>query len=294
MKNSIKYLSLILTIIFFIVGTAAIAYADAGDGGDSGYVDDGSGDSGSDDSGDSGIIDPGYDGGDDDPGYIDPGYDGGDDDSGYVDPGYDSGGSSYDSGSDDYSYDSSSQTYYDEDPIYYGDASNYDYNTSGDNDRDAGSVDTQLYDAKVDTSDNIKAQKWENVEVPGNNLKVNSGSTGGDVSFKTMKANTGSGDDMAWVPYLGMVLIALAVLGILYFIVATVSQRSVKGQPAKVNADNVRGAETRIASADEFKRENLRNSKKRRSDDYADGYSPASRRGAKADTGEIRLPRRFK
>ena len=146
-----------------------------------------------------------------------------------------------------------------------------------------------------------------------NNVKLDTGSAEGDVSFASMKANTSVGDDMGYIPYVGMALVALAVLGILYFIVATITQRrSRKPQtqrayaggyadsrtPAYQETRTTTNAENRTPSAEDFKRENLsksraKGSKGRYADDYADGYS-ATRRGAKADTGEINLPRRFK
>lgn len=333
MNKTIRIITLVLALAVLLACTAMTAFADAGDGGeggDSGYVDPGNGGEGGDNGGDNNIdpgIDPGVDPG------IDPDAGGNSGDNGnYVDPGSggdnggytpDYGGGSDGSGSDGGGY--SQQTYVDTSPLYYGDASNYDYNNTGDNDRDAGSIDAPQYSVRVGSSDNIKAQQWENLDMPNDqsNIKLNSGSADGDVNFGKagLKDNAQGSDNMQWAPYLGVVLVALAVLGILYFIVATITQRrsgrSYQPQPAGAYADGYGSAprrsssesrgystdsragrsssrgyypETRIASADDFKRENLSRSRSR----TTDGYSPSSRRGAKADTGEINLPRRYK
>ena len=104
-----------------------------------------------------------------------------------------------------------------------------------------------------------------------------------------MKANTGKTNDMVWLPYLGYALVALSVIGILYFIIATVSQKKKKAQAyAGGYTDNS------AASADNAKQSGKKSkSKGRYADGYDDGYS-ATRKGSKADTGEINLPRRFK
>ena len=330
MKKSMRYITLILAAIFLIAGTMLVAYADTGV--DSG-VDSGSGgvDSGSDQGGGEGggsdqgggegggsdqVVDPGVDpdvdpgvdpgsgsgdsgsgdsgSGSDDGGYVDPGYV----DPGYVDPG--NGGNNYDdgsnTGSDNGSY-NNTPVYYDEDPLFYGDASNYDYNTSVDNDKSAGTIDTELYPTKLNTSDSIKAQKWEDLELPtdNNNVKLNSGNAAGDVSFASMQKNTAKGDDMGYIPYIGFVCIALSALGILYFIIATVSARKTAKATAGAPA-TVKYPENNVASADEFKKQNTTRSRTggHYADDYADGYSASTRKGAKATTGEINLPRRFK
>lgn len=311
MKKSLRYITLLLAAIFLIAGTAMVAYADEGVGDDGGEI---VGDDGGEivspdiDTG----VDYGEDTGSDDAGVIDDGSGGGysgdsgysGNDSGNYDSGntYDSGnnsgnydsGNTYDSGNN--SYDSgSNQTYVDDDPIYYGDASNYDYNASSDNNREAGSVDTKLYDAKVNKSDSIKAQKWENIEIPGanDNVKLNSGKSNGDVSFASMKANDSAGDDMGYIPYIGMALCALAVLGILYFIVATVSQKkAMKRQPAAAYAGGYSGSSASSGS-EAKKTSGSGRSRNHYADDFEEGYS-ATRKGARADTGEINLPRRFK
>ena len=326
MKKSIRYITLLLAAVFLISGTCLIAYADPGAGSGSAPADDG-GEVVADDGGE---IDPGVDAGEDpggnsgDSGNTPGGNSGGDSgnaggdsgnnqsgdnggsndtpadnqtpaaDDGYVDSsaqdsGYDSG---YDSNQNDsdYNSDNSSQyQYIDDSPLYYGDAGNYDYNSSSDNDRSAGKIDAEQYPATVDKT--IKAQKWENLEIPGTkkDVKLNSGSADGDVSFASMKSNNASGDDMGFIPYLGIALVAMAVLGILYFIIATVSARKAY---ATATSSNGRGDKT--ASASSAPRKSKKTGKNTRyADDYDDGYS-ATRRGSKADTAEIHLPRRFK
>ncbi len=269
---------------------------DAGNGGDSGNGGN-SGNSGNDggnggNSGNSGNA--GNDGGNGGNGGIITDGDGGDNGGAANDDGnnssYDGGNDSgYDNNqSDDNSDDSGSssyQLYVDDSPLYYGDAQNYDYNSSSDNDRNAGKIEAKQYDAQVDPS--IKAQKWENLDVPGSDkdIKLNSGSADGDVSFKEMKANNSKGDDMGYIPYIGAALVALAVLGILYFIIATVTQRKKKEQYAQAS-----GAYASNPNSDKPAKKSRAI---RYADDYDDGYS-STRKGSKADTGEIHLPRRFK
>ncbi len=328
MKRSLRYVTLILAAVFLIAGTTLIASADQGAGGNQNTIEDG-GENVNPDGGeivDPGI-DPGVDPGNDSGNSGNSGNDSGNsgnsgnngnsgnsgnneiisdgsndnaadngnnynennnadnnNDSGYNDSGYDN-NQSYDSNDNS---DSSQNLYVDDSPLYYGDAQNYDYNSSSDNDRNAGKIDATLYDAKVDKS--IKAQKWENLDVPGSgDVKLNSGSADGDVSFASMKANNKIGDDMGYIPYIGVVLVALAVLGILYFIVATITQRKNK-QTAGAYADDQIDAP---AKSDKNSKSGKSGRTIRYADDYDDGYS-ATRKGSKADTGEIHLPRRFK
>ncbi len=294
MKKSLRYITLILAAIFLISGLSLVAYADVGpeDGGEPV----------GDDGGEIIVppVDPGVDpvevpddGGYDNPVDVDPGYSEPDYGDSSIEP-VDGGNNGSDYNNTDGGYYEPSQVTYDEDPIYYGDASNYDYNASSDNNRDAGSVNTQLYPTKIDNSDAIKAQKWENLELPNDskNVKLNSGNANGDVSFKSMKTNNASGDDMGYIPYIGVALVALAVLGILYFIIATVTQRRSKSAQAAVAYGG--GYSDNSAAYTETRHSDTgRGRGARFADDYEDGYS-ATRKGSKADTGEIHLPRRFR
>ena len=268
-KFTLKYLSLLLAILFVIAGTVMVAHATGDGGDDSGEiyepVDPDPIDSGDPvdpdpiDSGDPVDPDP-IDSGDPvDPDPIDSGSG---DDPVYVDPG---------------------PAVVDDDPIWYGDASNYDYNSTGNNEQSAGSVSdsTSLFNSSRTSSEDVKPNAWTNITL--DEKTVTKTSTG---SFSAIKDNTSKNDNGQWIKYLGYLLIALSVLGILYFIVATVSARKQNRREIRHNADT-RSETHRFTEPEHPAR--------RTTGHYADGYEgKTSRRSSKSDTGEVYVPRRAK
>ena len=181
---------------------------------------------------------------------------------------------------------------YSEDPIWYGDASDYDYNT-GDNDRAAGSVSdtTQLFDTKVTNEADVAPNAWTNIALDEKSVSKGAG------SFSSIKADSSGGDNGYWILIVGYILIGLAVLGILYFIVATVSARKANQRERRHNAgSHASDSYTSVDALSELDESaSGKTTSRRTTGHYADGYdSYSSRRASRADTGEIYIPRRAK
>ena len=281
MKKSIKAIALLLAMLFLIAGSVMVASATGdgeGSGGESGeYVDPGAGEdpgTGED------PVDPGTGEDPADPGTgedpVDPGTG---DDSGSADP--DPGYSDPVDTDPDPGYD---EPVYQDDPLWYGDNSDRDYNT-GDNDRAAGAVSdiTTLYNTSGISSEEVAPNKWTNIALDEKTVSTGSG------SFSAIKTNTAKNDNGQWILYVGYLLIALSVLGILYFIIATISARRMNERERRHNGHNDDTAVSAAETKDEAK------TSRRTTGHYADGYeSYSSRRASKADTGEIYVPRRAK
>ena len=293
MKKSLGFLSLLLIVVLFaaIAVTSASAAEDGGvDGGeivtpvDPNPVD----------------TDPPVTGGDpvdpDNSGYSDEPVD--PDNSGYSDEPVDPDNSGYsdepvDGGDPDTSW-------YDDDPIWYGDASNYDYNT-GDNNQAAGSVSdsTNLFDTSASDNADVVPNAWTNITLDESSAKSKSGSA----SFSSIKTNTASSDNGQWILYLGYGLVALSVLGIMYFIVATVSARQQNRRELRHNTGaGASDAYTKLDQSADSKNASAKKPTGSRSSGqhgagrYGDGFDSgySSRRSSKADTGEVYVPRRAK
>ena len=290
MKKSLKYFALLLALVFVITGTAMVAYAtgddgsgsdavDTGAGEDPVYTDPGVGGDGGSDSGDAPAVDPGAG---EDPAYTDPGSG---DDSAYVDPG--SGDDSYvepDPGYDTPIY------YEEEEPLWYGES---DYSVS-DNDGAAGSVSdtTKLYESKGTSDADVAPNQWTNIALDEKSVK-NSGAQ----SFSGIQDDTAAADNGEWMLYLGYILIALAVLGILYFIVATISARKENQRERRHSAGfHASAAYTSIDALSSLDDSAAgRTTSRHAADRYGDGYTGSPRRvSSRADTGEIYVPRRAK
>lgn len=232
--------------------------------------------------------DPGYS---DDPGVPvepDPGYS---DDPGVPvepDPGYsdDPNAPAENGGSDTDPAETPQYFYDDEDPLWFGDPADYSYNyNSGDNNVSAGSVSdsTKLFDTSGMDRADVTPNKWTDITLDEKTTKA-----GG--SFSAIKSNTAKDDNGQWILYLGYALVILAVLGILYFITATVSARKQNARELRHNA----GAGSSSAYTKLEKTESGSKSKSS-SGHYADGYDNySSRKDSKADTGEVYVPRRAK
>ena len=283
MKKTLKPLSILLALlIVFAVGVAAISAADEVGDPNTPAVDD-----------------PGYSGEPADPVDPDPGYseepaDPVDPDPGYSeepadpvdpDPGYSDG-----SGGTDTTGETPQYFNDDEDPLWYGDPADYSYNyDSNSNNASAGSVSdsTKLFDtsgsSKVDTTPN----KWTNITLDEKTAKSSAG------SFSAIKSNTDKNDNGQWILYLGYALVILSLLGILYFIVATISAR--KQNAREIRHNSGAGSSEAYTKLDKPEPQKSKNDSRRSAGHYADGYEGySSRKASKADTGEIYVPRRAK
>lgn len=266
MKKSMKFISLLLAVVFLIAGTVMIASADEETGGDTPI--DTPVDPNPTPDPDPTPVDPDPTPVDPDPTPVDP-------DPTPVDPNptpdpdpnpdY-TGGGTVDGGS---TYTPS----YNDDPVFFGDASQYDYNT-GNSEASAGSVkqQTNLYNTSGLSDSEVAPNKWSEITLDEKTTSV----PNANASFASIKNNTGREDDSQWILFLGYALIALAVLGILYFIIATVTARSANKKRMQAQAERA------YAPAPE-------ESVKRTS--HAQN-APRHRASAKADTGEIYVPRR--
>ena len=296
MKKSIKYLSLILAVFFLIIGCAAIAYAE-GENGEQ-QADPGAGvetpvdntpETPADPAPETPVVEP-----DPNPGTgtgTDIDTNTGNNGSGTVTD--NSGGTGYDtSGGNDYSYDNSNQ--YDNNVDYSGNYANENNNNNYVySDETAGSVSNStnvLYNSSGISAAEAAPNEWSDIQL--NEKTV----TTGIADFSAIKTNTSTEDNGQMILYLGYILIALSVLGILYFIIATIAHR--KAYNTAAARENVRsnygGAHSQAARMNERDRAAQRSSQRSISR-YNDEIKAYNRRvSSKADTGEVYVPRRAK
>lgn len=162
---------------------------------------------------------------------------------------------------------------------------------SGDGSRVVGSVDVDpLANTKELSENDVKPETWSNISISQKELKEiqEVGAAGSFKELQKTPEDDGSDekDDGGWILWLGYGLIVLAVLCIIYFIVSTVNakkqaereRRHNSGSGGSGSAGGSRSAERR--------------SGEQHGGHYADGYDANSRRGSKANTGEVYIPRR--
>ena len=291
MKKSLKYIALLLALVFVLTGTAMVVYATGDDGSGVDAVDSGAGEEpvytdpgiGGDSGEDPGAAaDPGSGAGEE-PVYTDPGSG---DNGGYAEP--DPGSNSYTDPNPVYE----APAYYEEEePLWYGES---DYSIS-DNDSSAGSISdtTKLYESKGTSDTDVAPNKWTNIALDEKSVKGNKAQ-----SFSGIQDDTSTNDNGEWMLYLGYILIALSILGILYFIVATISARKENQRERRHSAgSHASAAYTSIdalSSLDDAAAG--KTTSRHAADRYGDGYTSAPRRrvSSRADTGEIYIPRRAK
>lgn len=294
MKKSIKYLSLVLAIFFLIAGCAAIAYAEGENGeqpadpgaGAETPADTPAAETPADTPADTPAAEP-------DPGT---GTDTGTgDNSGAGTTTDNSGGTGYDtSGGSDYSYDNSNQ--YDNSVDYSGNYANENNNYVY-SDETAGSVSNStnvLYNSSGISAAEAAPNEWSDIKL--NEKTV----TTGVADFSSIKTNTSSEDNGQLILYLGYILIGLSVLGILYFIIATIAHRKAYNNIAareNARANYYGGAHSQAAKMNERERGSsaAQRSSQRSISHYNDEIKAYNRRvSSKANTGEVYVPRRAK
>ena len=115
----------------------------------------------------------------------------------------------------------------------------------------------------------------------------------GVADFSAIKSNTEVQDNGDWILYLGYALLALAALGILYFIIATIAHRSAAKKEA-ARMERRRGSSPyRSEAARMEQRERREAGSGQRTSRYADENPGYSRRtSSRADTDEVYIPRR--
>lgn len=73
---------------------------------------------------------------------------------------------------------------------------------------------TTLYDTSNIDKSELKESEWDNITLSMSDKNS-------DGSFAAIKDNQGDTDDGQWIIYTGLILIGLAIIGIMYFIIAT-------------------------------------------------------------------------
>lgn len=182
--------------------------------------------------------------------------------------------------------------YYDDDEFYY-----YDEDAMASSiENSAGSVSdyTDLYDTSDIDLKALEEEEWANIV-----LDTSSKNT--DVSdFSAIKDNTDNNDDGQWIIYAGVILIALSLIGILYFIIATVTyKKKLKKLKAREQRQRSHSSENRARddygdysdypTASDY---NKNYSGRKRYASSGMGY--AERKRLNADTAEIDLPKKYR
>ena len=206
--------------------------------------------------------------------------------SGY-DSGYNSGyDSNYNSG-----YDSGNAgTVEDNAPVYYGDPSNSNNYVVNSTESAAGSVSSSLYNSSGMSAEDAKPNEWSDITLDEKTVQT------GVTDFSAIKENTQVEDNGYWILYVGYALLGLSVLGILYFIIATIAHRSAVKKAERLerrrSSSAYRSSAARMEEReryDEYEEEAPRRRTSRFADDD-EGYSRRS--SSRSDTGEVYVPRR--
>ncbi len=305
MKKSLRFISLLIAVVFMISGAVMIiCHADEGDGqtggdqsGQTGGGDQG-GQTGGDQGGQTGGNQGGQTGGGDQGGQTggDQSGQGGSvdynsgSDSNY-NSGYDSGyNSGYDSNYNSGSYDSGNVgTVEDNAPVYYGDPSNSNNYVVNSTESAAGSVSSSLYNSSGMSAEDAKPNEWSDITLDEKTVQT------GVTDFSAIKENTKVEDNGYWILYVGYALLGLSVLGILYFIIATIAHRSAVKKAERLerrrSSSPSRSAAARMEERERY--DEYEEAPRRRTSRYADEDEGYSRRSSsRSDTGEVYVPRR--
>lgn len=190
------------------------------------------------------------------------------------------------------------EVYTPEENYNVGDVSNVENNNANNN--QSGEVvsnsGSNLFDVSDINSKDLKENQWSDITLT---TKSKPGEVAAD--FSQILDNEETEDNSEWILYLGIVLIGLSLLGILYFIIATVTYRN---KLKKLRQREIRNSQRRApAHTTERSRANMRSG----IDEYSQRVSSGSqrrysttprttssdRRRMKADTAEIFTPQRY-
>ena len=301
MKKSLRFISILIAAVFLISGAMmVVTHADENEeGGNAGVVDEqGGNEQGGNEQGgnEQGGNEQGGNeqGGNEQGGNEQGGNEQGGNEQGGNEQGADHGGSGEQSGdSDQGSNDSGNEgnysVDYDPEPMYYGEASNYDYNMSDSPEATAGSVSshTTLYNTSGMSAADAAPNEWSDIVLDEKTVKT------GVADFSAIKSNTETQDNGDWILYLGYVLIGLSALGIIYFIIATVTHRKAMQKAERLERRRASSPARSEAARMEARERRASGAPSRRTSRFADEAPNYSRRASsKADTGEVYVPRR--
>lgn len=158
----------------------------------------------------------------------------------------------------------------------------------------AGSVSdaTKQYDTSDINEAALKQTKWNDITLDTSKPASSA------MDFSSIKDNNRRNDDGQWILYVGFVLVALSVVGILYFIIATTTYKKKLAkagysrqqyEPNRASDDyGDYGYETDYAPQPQY------SSRPQRKRYATDGMGYAERKRMKADTAEINLPDKYK
>ncbi|MBK6088187.1 hypothetical protein [Ruminococcus difficilis] len=194
--------------------------------------------------------------------------------------------SNYNSGS----YDSGNVgTVEDNAPVYYGDPSNSNNYVVNSTESAAGSVSSSLYNSSGMSAEDAKPNEWSDITLDEKTVQT------GVTDFSAIKENTKVEDNGYWILYVGYALLGLSVLGILYFIIATIAHRSAVKKAERLerrrSSSPSRSAAARMEERERY--DEYEEAPRRRTSRYADEDEGYSRRSSsRSDTGEVYVPRR--
>ena len=205
--------------------------------------------------------------------------------------GYDSGyNSGYDSNYNSGSYDSGNVgTVEDNAPVYYGDPSNSNNYVVNSTESAAGSVSSSLYNSSGMSAEDAKPNEWSDITLDEKTVQT------GVTDFSAIKENTKVEDNGYWILYVGYALLGLSVLGILYFIIATIAHRSAVKKAERLerrrSSSPSRSAAARMEERERY--DEYEEAPRRRTSRYADEDEGYSRRSSsRSDPGGVYVPRR--
>lgn len=154
----------------------------------------------------------------------------------------------------------------------------------------------ELFDAREISSAEMAANKWSNIEIPQQDNSKN------NVDFTTIQKDTSAADNGQWILWTGFILMGASLLGIMYFIISTVTYRK---KLNNLNRRQKRNNETRTRSSHDNRYEDApreaynqrqrisspaRNNRRYATDTK---LSYADKKRLKADTAEIYIPKRL-
>lgn len=147
---------------------------------------------------------------------------------------------------------------------------------------------TNLYDTSDFDEDAYKKTKWDDITIDVNKPVTDTDA----MDFSSIKDNTSKEDDGLFILYLGYVLIALSIVGIIYFIVSTATYKkklkALKAREQRQRRGHSERSRSDYGDLSEFPTQRDYNQRYRRYSSDNRSYSER-KKSAKADTAEIKF-----